>query len=614
MNTLSALKDTVRMQLEQIFSETEIYSDIVFFFMDLLKQDYKYIVIVPRKCLTLFKCIRLVEPDLKKTKSIIMTPSGMVRHIEDIRKDISCLKEGKTLPDNYLAIVDDIMIYGRGISRILNRLYGMFSEEDAGILTAKTYLEILIESNCAHYIKKNFRDIYINRFNTVRMGYDKPSYRRMSDILIDSFYSVPMPNTSFVRSLIFGCNSMEEACNFFSQKDSMEAIDKTEIGEYKFKLLYDKNNHIFKNISEFNCIRVFYNSKTKFCSVTPYVFLKTMSDEEIDSAFEAFGAYIPKSLYNLKDRENEGDEKLNEKIRNETYVLKYEYLTLLLSDIYGLLSCKSYNENVFEGARFEEDISMLEYTYGVGNVLSLSEINRILRCGNNEAAFHGKWKKDRIYREKNEEKDALDLIEEIRKDNVEDFVNEYFALNGEKDDQNAEKDVQNAEKDLQNAKPEEERMWGITIDTIKSIVSQKCSRNYKDSVFFFDILQCMDSGKAALTIKPVQVGNESLYTSVLNAGEQAYRIRMDPLMKCFGYLKRIEEDCNNNLESNKTDFVVQIFLNGIRKEHLMSTKDIDMVETIINRKGDASYRSLYVLRANAERDEAWEKVYHSICW
>ena len=139
MDTPNALRDTVRVQLEQIFSETGIYSDILFFFKDLLKQDYKYIVIVPRKCLTLFKCIQLVEPDLQKINSIIMTPSGMVRHIEDIRADISRLQEGETLPDNYLAVVDDIMIYGRGISRILNRLYGMFSGKDADILKEKTY-------------------------------------------------------------------------------------------------------------------------------------------------------------------------------------------------------------------------------------------------------------------------------------------------------------------------------------------------------------------------------------------------------------------------------------------------------------------------------------------
>ena len=150
------------------------------------------------------------------------------------------------------------------------------------------------------------------------------------------------------------------------------------------------------------------------------------------------------------------------------------------------------------------------------------------------------------------------------------------------------------------------------MDSIKEVVLRKCRENYKNSEFFYHILRCMDSGRAALTIKAIDEGDKKLFTSVLNAGEQAYRIHMDPLMECFKYLKKIEEDCNNNLESKKINLMVQKFLNGIQKEELMSQEDIDMVRTIINKNGETNYRSLYVPRPDIEEEAAWERVYHSI--
>lgn len=590
MKPTDGIEGIVRTQLEEVFSAAGIYNDICFFYDDLLKQKYKYIVIVPRKCLTEFKCIRLVEQDLFKTESIITTPAGMVRYIDDMKQDIRNLKAGETLPDNYLAIVDDIMIYGRGITRVLDRLYRMFSESETQMLREQTYLETLIESNCASYIRDHYHDIYEARFNTVRMGYDRAAYRQVSDLFIKSFYSVPMPNTSYVRSWNFYDKDIEDVLALFSQTGRKNSAGISDIEEYKFILLYDEKKHFFENVSEFNCIRVFYNSQTRICSVTPYVFLKAMSEDEIDTAFDLLKDYIPNNLYAYKIDDD--------KYRSEIYSLKYEYLTMLFSDIYGLLSYRPYNESGIEDVVDEDDTDILEFTYGAGNVLSLNEIKSVLNVMDNIQLSLGKWNIDNPYDELNVEREAISLTESIQKEDVRDVINEYFAQNGETDDQ--------------KAKEGEERIWGITLDSIKKVVSKKCAQNYNDIEFFYYILQCMDSGKAALTIKVVDEKNRKLYTSVLNAGEQAYRIHMDPLMVCFKYLKKIEEDCNNNLESKKTDLMVQKFLNGVKKENLMNQEAIDMVRAIINKNGGSNYRNLYVSRPDVRTEAAWESVYHSI--
>lgn len=590
MKPTDAIEGIVRTQLEEVFSAAGIYKDICFFYSDLLRQKYKYIVIVPRKCLTEFKCIRLVQHDLLKTESIITTPSGMVRYIDDIKQDINNLKSGETLPDNYLAIVDDIMIYGRGITRVLNRLYGMFSEREAQLLRNQTYLETLIESNCASYIGRHYKDIYEARFNTVRMGYDRAAYRQVSDLFIKSFYSVPMPNTSYVRSWSFYDKDMEDVLALFSQTGRKNSAGVSDLEEYEFILLYDENKQIFENVSEFNCIRAFYNSQTRICSVTPYVFLKAMSEDEIDTAFDLLKDFIPVDLYK--------HEISDDKYRSEIYSLKYEYLTMLFSDIYGLLSYKPYNESGIKDVVDEDDIDILEFTYGAGNVLGLNEIKSVLNVMDNIQLSLGKWNIDNPYDEFIVEKEAISLTESIQKEDVRDVINEYFAQNGETDDR--------------KAKEGEERIWGITLDSIKKVVLKKCDQNYGDIEFFYYILQCMDSGRAALTIKVIDEKNKKLYTSVLNAGEQAYRIHMDPLMECFKYLKKIEEDCNNNLESRKTNQMVQKFLNGVKKENLMSQEAIDMVRAIINKNGETNYRNLYVSRPDVKAEAAWENVYHSI--
>lgn len=590
MKPTDGIEGIVRTQLEEVFSAAGIYNDICFFYDDLLKQKYKYVVIVPRKCLTEFKCIRLIEQDLLETDSIITTPAGMVRYIDDMKQDIRNLKDGETLPDNYLAIVDDIMIYGRGITRVLDRLYRMFSESEAQLLRKQTYLETLIESNCASYIRKYYHDIYEARFNTVRMGYDRAAYRQVSDLFIKSFYSVPMPNTSYVRSWNFYDKDIEDVLALFSQTGRKNSAGISDIEEYKFILLYDENKHFFENVSEFNCIRVFYNSQTRICSVTPYVFLKAMSEDEIDTAFDLLKDYIPNNLYAYKIDDD--------KYRSEIYSLKYEYLTMLFSDIYGLLSYRPYNESGVKDVAYEDDADILEFTYGKGNVLGLKEIKSVLKVMDHIQSSLSKWNIDNSYDEFKVERDAIRLTESIQKEDAKDVINEYFAQNGETDDQ--------------KAKEGKERIWGITLDSIKKVVSKKCAQNYNDIEFFYYILQCMDSGKAALTIKVVDEKNRKLYTSVLNAGEQAYRIHMDPLMVCFKYLKKIEEDCNNNLESKKTDLMVQKFLNGVKKENLMNQEAIDMVRAIINKNGGSNYRNLYVSRPDVRTEAAWESVYHSI--
>ena len=581
-------------QVHKSFSEMELYNDLYFFYDDLFKQEYKYIIIVPRKCLTEFKCMRLANQELVNTTSIITTPTGISQHIQQIQNDINKLKDGEQLPDNYLAVVDDIVIYGRGLTRILKQLYGMFSEEDAQKLMQKTYLETFIESNCASFIKDKFEDIYQNRFNTVKMGYDKSAYRKVSDLFINSFYSVPMPNTSYVRSWKFSCENIQSVVEKFMQGDKeryTEDRDSSYPDEYKFELIYDKNSWDGGILSYFNCIRFYYNESTKICFVTPYVFLKTMSESEIDKIFSILQNFIPKNLFQWRLEDND--------FKKATYILKYEYLTLLLSDIYGLLSYKADSEKEECEFEIEDDTDILEFTYGVRNVTNLGKIKKILDMNTDFLSQINQLKIDGVNdRYNQDEKDAVNLFADINKNSVKDTILEYFLKNGELDDTRAEEG--------------KERIWGITLETMQKMINEKCNENYDDNSFFYYLLQCMDSGKCALTVKAIEEGEAHRYYSILNAGEQAYRIKMDSLMVCFKYLKKIEEDCINNLETTFVENMAQKFLDKVQSEKLMKSEDLDTVRMIINQTSVGKYKNLYVPRTMFKDEEKWENVYHSL--
>lgn len=582
------ITELVKTQLERSFSEVGLYSDVDFFYKDLLEQNYRYIILVPRKCLTEFKCIQLANKKLNTNKSIIVTPSGMVRYVNDIKNDIRRLKDGESLPENYLAVVDDILIYGRGIARVLDRLFKMFSPEEVAKLREKTYLETLIESNSCSYIKDRYAEIYNTRCNTVRMGYDRPAYRRASDLFIQSFYSVPMPNTSFVRSWRISGQNLEDVIRLFLRRGVRRKEINQNAVDYRFVFLFEEDGIFVEQLSCFNCIRVFYNSKTQICNVTPYVFLKTMSESEIDVIFDYF-----KDVVRCDFLESEkGDDKRSDDI----YTLKYQYITMLLSDIYGIYLCSKFNENGIPDFEMEEDIDILEFTYGKGNVPKLTEIYSIYKDDLLLSGLNANVQDlENIF---NDEEDNLHLAENVQKDKVEEFVKEYFAQNGDLDDQKAEED--------------EERSFGISLDSIKRVALKKCNENFDNSEFFFRILECMDSGESSLTIRKVAVNNEKRFTSVLNAGEQAYRIHIDSLMPCFKYLKKIEEDCNNNLESTKKSLMAQKFLNNVQAKGLLEPEQIDDVKALINKRPNTTFRNFYVPRPDVENEKDWKKAYHSI--
>lgn len=79
---------TMRKTVEKIFNEQNLFDSIEEFYMR-LHHEYRYVVIVPRKCLTEYKIFRKLweKEALDYEGTTFMTTKGLVRYKERIKKN-----------------------------------------------------------------------------------------------------------------------------------------------------------------------------------------------------------------------------------------------------------------------------------------------------------------------------------------------------------------------------------------------------------------------------------------------------------------------------------------------------------------------------------------------
>lgn len=128
----------------------------------------------------------------------------------------------------------------------------------------------------------------------------------------------------------------------------------------------------------------------------------------------------------------------------------------------------------------------------------------------------------------------------------------------------------------------------------------------------------MDSGIASLTVKNYKVNGEERIASFLNAGEQAYRIKIDKYMHVFEYLSKIEIDCRNLQILNLLEKKVDVFLDKVLTGEIMKETKKKEIAAIRDwmRESQSSYSDMFVNRKygvdELEKKENYEKFYHEV--
>ena len=138
------MEGTMERVVKEIFDRQNLYESLIKFY-ERLHYEYRYVVIVPRKCLTEYKIFRkLWKNDRVDDKSAtFITTKGLVRYRDKFLQELeSCTSDDKR---KFLAVVDDMMIYGRGINEFLTDFFDGLGNDNANLI-AHTYLEVFIES------------------------------------------------------------------------------------------------------------------------------------------------------------------------------------------------------------------------------------------------------------------------------------------------------------------------------------------------------------------------------------------------------------------------------------------------------------------------------------
>lgn len=626
----------IKKALKRVFEEQNIDLNLFEFYKRICDGRYKYVIIVPRKCLTEYNCVKQADPNLVVSKdTVLMTTKGFIRYRDKIKKEIEDLEE---LPDNYLAIVDDIMIYGRGINCFMKQMFDSFdSQEIKTKLIKKTYLEIFIESNFDFQFDEEYQEILEERYNCFFSYGQYSAIKRASDLFLKSFYATSIPNTSFVRSWYLSSEAGKTWLDIDNGKvdlgkdikEAKEVLDLELINieqnvaqkaeDFHLGFIHSKT-HFLDNLCEFKCLRYYYNEKLNRTVFVPYVFLKPLTMNEIDDLLKMLSGLLEDVLSEENDlfAVHEG---------NVDYsILKYEYLTQIISDLYGMYIWDEITEKLnIKGngkVTFADGKDALQYSFGDENTYPLSElaekVDKSWKQKMDETIGAYQVEKSPIYSSK-EDEDALKIIEQmldngkfIPAGEVSEtsrwFVDEYFDRNGRSDEV--------------SAKYKKDKIFGISTESFYQKFKEIVKNENEDCMIslYKEILRCMDSGIAGLRVKAYKIGEVIYIASVLNAGEQSYRIKIDPYMTLFEYCKKIENDCINLHMFSSLEERIDNFLHDAIKDEDSNKADKIKKDIAYLRAGmraqKSSYSNMFVNRLEGEEDkkrkQKYEEIYHKV--
>lgn len=522
-------------------------------------RQYRYVIIVPRKCMTEYKCLCEERKDLafQAQEVYYMTSKSFVQYKGQMIMDFSANC------DEYpsVLIVDDIMMHGRGINQILRNLTKDVPSEARRRMINHIYINVFIESNKKFLIDEEFLPIIEDNSDCYYFYNEFKNVLKASDLFLESFYAKLVPNTSFVNA--WYCKDGSEghrmkaeldakADNGVKKSDGEDSIFVYKIGEKEDQRKHDFHSLIYcekqvpwiENVAEFCCIRAYYSEKENKIFFVPYVFLKPMTGKQIDHLLAEFQETL--SLPRIWNEQQADD---------DMYIFKYEYLTKLFSDCYGLLFMSGNLSDEWHRMEhwddiYREDDIVTEFTFGKDNVLPMEKLYHIIKNGTSDMIHQICWENpaDEIAAF-DEETDSVRLfIDAVERTNAvyEQTLNIFLKYSSLKDEELAEAG--------------KERYFGLSTMSIKNILEERNRlKEVEKLVLYGEMIRCMDTGTAAVSIKKMQYHNKIYYGAVLNSGEQAYRELQEKNSVAIHFMALIEQDCTNLCIRKQTESIIDAF-------------------------------------------------------
>ena len=320
-----------------------------------------------------------------------------------------------------------------------------------------------------------------------------------------------------------------------------------------------------------------------------------MSGEQIDALLERFHAAL--DLPQIWQGQSDAH-----------YILKYEYLTKLASDCYGLMFMASYlnisgQEDTSWDGIYMEDVIVSKFTFGSENVLPMEKLRQKLGKHPEEALKNVLENFSLDYVTAFEEENDSRMLLNISMSKIyahSDTTTFGEILNSFLKASNIQDEIQAEEK-----KP---RYFGLSTIRIKYILQQKdflSDANINE--LYGELIRCMDTGAASVSIKKITCSGKTYYGAIMNS----------ELAPVIHYMARIERNCLNLCMSSQRDIKIDEFLNNVRREDTNANISFDSIyeikDTIKERNG--RYGDIDVQRSGCESrliNPLYEKAYRQI--
>lgn len=548
----------IRRTVEDILQED--YDGIYDFFLELLKKDYDYIILMSRRCLVLFQLFMRffsIEEDVD-TKSVkVISDQAVVNYLDSMN-------------GAKVVIVDDILIHGRTIGNLYNSL----QEKCVGI---EQDIQVYMSDSNVDCMSEEIR----NKVNLMCLTH-KGEWRSLSNRIVGAIFAANEPYTSFVTSY---SKRGENFARELDKRNKLRKIEITSLMQKKYGMkshVYFENKveraSVFRWLSAGEGVRIYWNKKIKKNTVIPYVFVKCLTLKEAEDVFSSISKALPKNMQEVKKL------LLTDNTEKDLVEFKMRLVTCILCNVY-------WQEFILENnvcEDFEIDIDTLVKGFGdkIAKELVLfnkSNISAIL-------LLTGAVKTKTIGTIEELEKILKSAYE--KNENTRDIYRFYFQESWYLDEHRAIK--------------KENRHKGLLLESFLD-VAEKFGK--KDISLLAYLVEIWDNGMA--TANYVVDLEREIVGCYITPGEQSYKIVLERnpyLMMMLIYVSKIIRYEENETEKIRVKKRIDTLLKLLDEYHSKyEVKDLEVIRNII--KDEKGYLNAWnqssiikMALANGERE------------
>lgn len=337
----------------------EILGNVLFdqcfsFFKEVFCRKSEFKIILTRRCFSLFK---IFAPILEahgirnSEKTTIITDNAIDANIEEIKMT---LKRQNVSGIASVLIVDDIIVYGRTIHAILDRI---LDDSDS----TKNNLRIMcIVNSVQNHLNEKYSDLILTRYTASSVGWKEYSY--IFSKLIKAF---DVANTSYIVSAVLPKEKVDESFIDFCNKDMLcttpQELKRNSVESYVISAdLTDSALGMLK-IQQKLCgfIRMYTYEKLGTVVISPLLILNNLSTNEMGDMLLVFAESFCKDAKILNSLLINKDESLGQyKMRMFTLLLSHLMLRDFMTTRNIPFDCNDTDFN--EIIRYNFSISLLE--------------------------------------------------------------------------------------------------------------------------------------------------------------------------------------------------------------------------------------------------------------